>query len=81
MTPEMAIPSVCPKARKKLYIAPAKGMSALEAEAWAAKPCVLKSMPRPMPATRERKIQEGILVDWLRQIRRPMPRVMRNYPI
>lgn len=77
----MATLSVYPKARKKLYIAPAKGRSALDAEAWAAKPCALKSMPRPMPATRERKIQEGILVDWLRQIRRPIPRVVRSYPI
>jgi hypothetical protein len=31
--PEIATPSVCLKAWKKLYIAPAKGRSALEAEA------------------------------------------------
>lgn len=63
MTPEMAIPSVCPKARKKLYITPAKGRSPLEAEACVAKPCALKSTPRPVLAIRERKIQEGIFVD------------------
>jgi hypothetical protein len=56
ITPEMATPSVCLNARKKLYIAPAKGRSALKAEAWAAKPCALKSMPRPMPATKDKKI-------------------------
>jgi predicted Ser/Thr protein kinase len=63
MTPEIATPSVYPKARKKLYMALVKGRSLLEAEAYAAKPCVLKSMPRPIPAIRERKIQEGILVN------------------
>ena len=78
---EMAILSVCPKAQKKLYIVPAKGRSTLEAKAWAAKPCALKSMLRLMPVMRERKIQEGILVDWLRKIRRPMPRVIRHHLI
>jgi hypothetical protein len=53
----------------------------LEVEAYAAKPYVLKSMLRPILAIRERKIQKGILVDWRREIRRPMLKVVRNYPI
>jgi hypothetical protein len=81
MTPEMAIPSVYPKARKKLYIAPVKGRLLLEAEAYTVKPCVLKSIPRPILAIRERKIQEDILVNWRREIRRPILKVIRNYPI
>jgi hypothetical protein len=56
ITPEIAILSVYPKARKKLYIALAKGRLSLEAEAYAAKPCALKSIPRPVLAIRERKI-------------------------
>jgi hypothetical protein len=79
--PEIAILSICPKARKKLYIVPAKGKSILEAEAWTAKSCILKSISRPILVIRERKIQEGILVNWLRQIRRLMSRVVRHYPI
>ena len=55
MTPEIVIPKVCLKARKKLYIAPAKGRLLLEAEAYIAKPYILKSILRPVPAIRERK--------------------------
>jgi len=62
----MATPIVWPKARKKEYIAPAKGTFALETEAWQANPWAEKSMPVPKPETRQRKIQEGVLVDSLR---------------
>ena len=41
MALEIATPSVCPSARKKLYIAPAKGRSVVKAEACAAKPYAL----------------------------------------
>jgi hypothetical protein len=54
--PEIAILSVCPKARKKLYIALAKGRLSLKAKACAAKPCALKSILKPILAIKERKI-------------------------
>jgi hypothetical protein len=38
MAPEIATPSVCPNAPEKLYVALAKGKSAVEAEAWVPKP-------------------------------------------
>ena len=78
---EIAIPSIYPKAQKKLYIALVKGRLVLEAKAWVVKPYVLKSILRPILVTRERTIQEGILVNQLRQIRRPIPRAIRNYLI
>jgi hypothetical protein len=47
-------------------MAPAKGTSAFDTEAWAANPCAEKSIPVPVPATRDRKTQETTVIDCLR---------------
>lgn len=54
-----------PNALKKEYMAPAKGTSALDTEAWAAKPWAEKSIPVPNPGMREMNIQDGMLSDCL----------------
>lgn len=62
-------------------MAPAKGRSALETDAWAANPWAEKSIPVPVPATRERNTQETTVIDSLRWMKSPIPNVVKNQPI
>jgi len=61
MTPPIATPKVCPKERKKEYIAQANGRSALEAEAWTAKDCAeaFNSFPLKEPLWNARLFLEA----------------------
>jgi hypothetical protein len=80
MTPPIATPKVCPKERKKEYIAPAKGRSALDAEAWTAKDCAEDRTPPPIPTMRVSKIHWGVVVVSFRRISKLSPRVKRTQP-
>lgn len=80
MTPEMATPRVCPRARKKEYMAPAKGRSSFDTGAWHAKPWAENSIPVPTPTMRSMAAQVAVLVFSLSTIDMPMPAVVKNHP-